>query len=171
MYGQLGMVPYMQMPSTYSRVPLPSDALVEEQPTYVNAKQYRRIIKRRQARALLEKKNAIPTTRKNYLHESRHAHAMRRPRGPGGRFLVKAELEEYKRLLGGREFVAGSAEEKEVVAEAVANVAAGSAGQDLLAPPAPPMMVGAALGAAAPFNAVAALAPPDAAAPKKARGV
>mmetsp|Transcript_9165 Transcript_9165/g.11013 ORF Transcript_9165/g.11013 Transcript_9165/m.11013 type:complete len:193 (-) Transcript_9165:179-757(-) len=98
LYGQ--MLPFMQMPSVYSRMPLPTE-MVEETPTYVNAKQYRRIIKRRQARALLEKKKSIPSNRKNYLHESRHKHACRRPRGPGGRFLTKFELETYRALEAG----------------------------------------------------------------------
>lgn len=96
--GQMMMMPYMQMPM-YARMPLPSE-MIEEQPTYVNAKQYRRIIKRRQARAKLEQRRKIPSSRKNYLHESRHAHACRRPRGPGGRFLTKEELEEYHKKVG-----------------------------------------------------------------------
>lgn len=67
-----------------------------EEPLYVNAKQYHRILKRRQARAAMDSDNKITKARKKYMHESRHKHALRRPRGPGGRFLTSAEMKYYE---------------------------------------------------------------------------
>ena len=61
----------------------PSDQI----PLYVNAKQYGRILKRRVARDKFKEKFNIPEKRKPYVHESRHRHAIERPRGPGGRYL------------------------------------------------------------------------------------
>ncbi|KAL3713646.1 Transcriptional activator [Talaromyces marneffei ATCC 18224] len=79
----------------------------EESPLYVNAKQFHRILKRRVARQKLEEQLRLTSKgRKPYLHESRHNHAMRRPRGPGGRFLTADEvaaIEKGKGLDGGDE--------------------------------------------------------------------
>lgn len=47
----------------FQRIPLPGTEFLEEEPLYVNAKQYKRILKRRQARAKLEAEGKIPKTR------------------------------------------------------------------------------------------------------------
>lgn len=100
----------VQRPSTAPSMPPPSAVqqhqqspdvvagAAEEAPLYVNAKQFHRILKRRLARQKLEEQLRLTSkTRKPYLHESRHNHAMRRPRGPGGRFLTSDEVAEMER--------------------------------------------------------------------------
>ncbi|KAE8915878.1 hypothetical protein PF003_g781 [Phytophthora fragariae] len=98
MYNSSAMMqPYMLSQSMFPRPSTPNSAeATEEEPVYVNAKQYHRIMIRRQQRAKLEAKLGNPRQRKAYLHDSRHKHAMRRPRGPGGRFLTKDEIQGLK---------------------------------------------------------------------------
>ena len=81
-------------------------------PTFVNAKQYKRILRRREERALMEEKYSmkrdnvksqrnnfgeVDASRKSYKYESRYLLAMRRPRDKNGRFQKKTEpVEHYK---------------------------------------------------------------------------
>ena len=67
----------------------------EEELMYVNAKQYKRYCYAKGAK--LEAKFKLTRGRKKYLHESRHQHACRRRRGPGGRFLTQEEMKKILR--------------------------------------------------------------------------
>lgn len=56
---------------TIQRIPLPGAEMLEEEPLYVNAKQYHRILKRRQARAKLEAEGRIPKERRVSVTKTR----------------------------------------------------------------------------------------------------
>ncbi|KAI6248891.1 Transcriptional activator HAP2 [Erysiphe necator] len=92
------MIPPMAGSHHLQHQPELGELASDESPLYVNAKQFHRILKRRVARQKLEENlRATSKLRKPYLHESRHNHAMRRPRGPGGRFLTADEVAEIER--------------------------------------------------------------------------
>ncbi|KAI8363535.1 CCAAT-binding transcription factor (CBF-B/NF-YA) subunit B-domain-containing protein [Mortierella sp. GBAus27b] len=92
MGGVLVVEPHMVPPGYVLGQVVPPRPEEPEEPLYVNAKQYHRILKRRAARASLEAENRLQQRGRKFLHLSRHNHAMRRPRGPGGRFLTAAEI-------------------------------------------------------------------------------
>ncbi|XP_077463095.1 nuclear transcription factor Y, alpha, like isoform X2 [Stigmatopora argus] len=117
--GMVMMVPGGGTVPTMQRIPLPGAEMLEEEPLYVNAKQYHRILKRRQARAKLEAEGKIPKERRKYLHESRHRHAMQRKRGDGGRFFSPKEKEEMALALAQQQQEAAQAAADDTVAQMI----------------------------------------------------
>lgn len=85
-------------PQTMGSMMLPMSLATDDGTVYVNPKQYHGILRRRKSRAKAALKAKPRPSNKPYIHESRHRHAMRRPRGVGGRFLNSKELQALKEL-------------------------------------------------------------------------
>ena len=78
--------------SALARFPLGSGEVLDEEPLYVNAKQYHRILKRRQARAKLEAEGKIPKQRQvcdGKLFEGKNFHEFYGLRATRESFLHK----------------------------------------------------------------------------------
>ena len=89
-----GFEKYSLFKKDYYNIKIPIKSLNDNEYIYVNSRQYYRILKRREKRKKLNELYHLNDIKKNnYLHESRHKHAMNRERGKRGRFLSKKEKE------------------------------------------------------------------------------